>query len=165
VIAEKDKQIKQTEDSLANEHDHLTSKEEELKDIQNMNFLLKAEVQKLQALANEQAAAAHELEKMQKSIHVKDDQIRLLEEQLQCEISNKMEDFKILNDQNKALQLEVQKLQTLVSEQMIRIKRWKLFWHLQKSKNHYPSIKRLNKKVDQERRKFLQRSKRQKTSW
>lgn len=66
VIAEKDKQIKQTEDSLANEHDHLASKEEELKDIQNMNFLLNAEVQKLQALANEQAAAAHELEKMQK---------------------------------------------------------------------------------------------------
>ncbi|XP_077624645.1 kinectin isoform X9 [Crocuta crocuta] len=117
VIAEKDKQIKQTEDSLANEHDHLTSKEEELKDTQNMNFLLKAEVQKLQALANEQAAAVHELEKVQKSIHVKDDQIRLLEEQLQCEISNKMEEFKILNDQNKALQLEVQKLQTLVSEQ------------------------------------------------
>ncbi|XP_073067309.1 kinectin isoform X16 [Manis javanica] len=117
VIAEKDKQIKQTEDSLANEHDHLTSKEEELKDIQNLNFLLKAEVQKLQALANEQAAAAHELEKMQKSIYIKDDKIRLLEEQLQCEISSKMEEFKILNDQNKALQLEVQKLQTLLSEQ------------------------------------------------
>uniref|UniRef100_H0XCG0 Kinectin 1 n=1 Tax=Otolemur garnettii TaxID=30611 RepID=H0XCG0_OTOGA len=117
VIAEKDKQIKQTEDSLANEHDHLTSKEEELKDIQNVNFLLKAEIQKLQVLANEQAAAAHELEKVQKSIHVKDDKIRLLEEQLQCEISNKMEEFKILNDQNKALKLEVQKLQTLVSEQ------------------------------------------------
>ncbi|XP_054423504.1 kinectin isoform X9 [Pteronotus mesoamericanus] len=117
VIAEKDKQIKQTEDSLANEHDHLTSKEEELKDIQNMNFLLKAEVQKLQARANEQAAAAHELEKMQKSIHVKDDKISLLEEQLQCEISKKMEEFKILSDQNKALQLEVQKLQTLISEQ------------------------------------------------
>nr|XP_045377999.1 kinectin isoform X3 [Camelus bactrianus] len=117
VIAEKDKQIKQTEDSLANEHDHLASKEEELKDIQNMNFLLKAEVQKLQALANEQAATAHELEKMQKSIHVKDDKIRLLEERLQCEISNKMEEFKILNDQNKILQLEVQKLQTLISEQ------------------------------------------------
>ncbi|MBZ3884362.1 Kinectin [Sciurus carolinensis] len=100
VIAEKDKQIKQTEDSLANEHDHLASKEEELKDIQNMNFLLKAEVQKLQALANEQ-----------------DDKIRLLEEQLQCEISNKIEEFKMLNDQNKALQLEVQKLQTLLSEQ------------------------------------------------
>ncbi|XP_024087157.3 kinectin isoform X15 [Pongo abelii] len=117
VIAEKDKQIKQTEDSLANERDHLTSKEEELKDIQNMNFLLKAEVQKLQALANEQAAAAHELEKMQQSVYIKDDKIRLLEEQLQHEISNKMEEFKILNDQNKALKSEVQKLQTLVSEQ------------------------------------------------
>ncbi|XP_058522470.1 kinectin isoform X4 [Ochotona princeps] len=117
VIAEKDKQIKQTEDSLANEHDHLASKEEELKGIQNMNFLLKAEVQKLQALAAEQAAAAHELEKMQKSIHVKDDKIRLLEEQLQREISNRMEEFKILNDQNKTLKLEVQKLQTIISEQ------------------------------------------------
>ncbi|XP_012867666.1 PREDICTED: kinectin [Dipodomys ordii] len=123
VIAEKDKQIKQTEDSLANEHDHLTSKEEELKNIQNMNFLLKAEVQKLQALTNEQAATAHELEKIQKSIHIKDDKIRLLEEQLQCEISNKMEEFKILNDQNKTLKLEVQKLQTLVSEQIFGLKR------------------------------------------
>ncbi|XP_064148595.1 kinectin isoform X8 [Loxodonta africana] len=117
VIAEKDKQIKQTEDSLANEHDHLTSKEEELKSVQNVNSFLKAEVQKLQALTNEQAAAAHELEKIQKSTHLKDDKIRLLEEQLQCEISNKMEEFKILNDQNKSLKLEVQKLQTLVSEQ------------------------------------------------
>ncbi|XP_060238155.1 kinectin isoform X13 [Meriones unguiculatus] len=117
VIAEKDKQLKQTEDSLASEHDHLASKEEELKDLQNMNFLLKAEVQKLQVLANEQAATAHEVEKMQKSIHVKDDKIRLLEEQLQCELASKMEEFKILNDQNKALQLEVQKLQIIVSQQ------------------------------------------------
>lgn len=31
------------------------------------------------------------------SIHVKDDKIRLLEEQLQCEISNKMEEFKVCN--------------------------------------------------------------------
>ncbi|CAO2590704.1 Ktn1 [Lemmus lemmus] len=117
VIAEKDKQLKQTEDSLASEHDHLASKEEELKDIQNMNFLLKAEVQKLQSLANEQAAAVHEVEKMQKSIHVKDDKIRLLEEQLQHQIASKMEEFKILNDQNKALQLEVQKLQAAISQQ------------------------------------------------
>ncbi|XP_021036839.1 kinectin isoform X20 [Mus caroli] len=117
VIAEKDKQLKQTEDSLANEQDHLASKEEELKDVQNMNFLLKAEVQKLQALANEQAATAHEVEKMQKSIHVKEDKIRLLEEQLQREVASKMEEFKILNEQNKALQSEVEKLQTVVSQQ------------------------------------------------
>ncbi|TFK05468.1 glycine receptor subunit alpha-4 [Platysternon megacephalum] len=120
VIAEKDKQIKQVEDSLVNEHANLTGKEEELKVVQNMNLSLKAEVQKLQALTNEQAVAAHELERMQKSIHIKDDKIRALEEQLQgqlAQVSNTREEFKVLKDQNKALQLEVQKLQALLSEQ------------------------------------------------
>ncbi|NXE22723.1 KTN1 protein, partial [Ardeotis kori] len=120
VIAEKDKQIKQMEDSLSNEHANLTSKEEELKVLQNMNLTLKSEVQKLQALTNEQAAAAHELERMQKSIHVKDDKIRTLEDQLReelAQISNTQEEFKVLKDQNATLQAEVQKLQTLLSEQ------------------------------------------------
>ncbi|XP_040985577.1 kinectin isoform X2 [Aquila chrysaetos chrysaetos] len=120
VIAEKDKQIKQMEDSLGNEHANLTSKEEELKVLQNMNLSLKSEVQKLQALTNEQAAAAHELERMQKSIHIKDDKIRTLEDQLReelAQISNTKEEFKVLKDQNTALQAEVQKLQTLLSEQ------------------------------------------------
>uniref|UniRef100_A0A8C0UMD8 Kinectin 1 n=1 Tax=Cyanistes caeruleus TaxID=156563 RepID=A0A8C0UMD8_CYACU len=97
-IAEKDKQIKQMEDSLGNEHANLTSKEEELK-----------------------AAAAHELERMQKSIHIKDDKIRTLEDQLREEltqISNTKEEFKVLKDQNTTLQAEVQKLQTLLSEQV-----------------------------------------------
>ncbi|NXX76914.1 KTN1 protein, partial [Urocolius indicus] len=120
VIAEKDKQIKQMEDSLGNEHANLTSKEEELKVLQNMNLSLKSEVQKLQALTNEQAAAAHELERMQKSIHIKDDKIRTLEDQLReelAQISNTKEEFKVLQDQNTILQAEVQKLQTLLSEQ------------------------------------------------
>ncbi|NXI97902.1 KTN1 protein, partial [Psophia crepitans] len=120
VIAEKDKQIKQMEDSLGNEHANLTSKEEELKVLQNMNLSLKSEVQKLQALTNEQAAAAHELERMQKSIHIKDDKIRSLEDQLReelAQISNTTEEFKVLKDQNTTLQAEVQKLQTLLSEQ------------------------------------------------
>ncbi|KAM6393951.1 kinectin isoform 8-T8 [Pluvialis apricaria] len=120
VIAEKDKQIKQMEDSLGNEHANLTSKEEELKVLQNMNLSLKSEVQKLQALTNEQAAAAHELERMQKSIHIKDDKIRTLEDQLReelAQISNTKEEFKVLKDQNTTLQAEVQKLQALLSEQ------------------------------------------------
>ncbi|XP_033917191.1 kinectin isoform X6 [Melopsittacus undulatus] len=120
VIAEKDKQIKQMEDSLGNEHANLTSKEEELKVLQNMNLSLKSEVQKLQALTNEQAAAARELERMQKSIHIKDDKIRTLEDQLReelAQISNTKEEFKVLKDQNTTLQAEVQKLQTLLSEQ------------------------------------------------
>uniref|UniRef100_A0A8B9QNC0 Kinectin 1 n=1 Tax=Anas platyrhynchos TaxID=8839 RepID=A0A8B9QNC0_ANAPL len=118
-IAEKDKQLKQMEDSLGNEHANLTSKEEELKVLQNMNLSLKSEVQKLQALTNEQAAAAHELERMQKSIHIKDDKIRTLEEQLREELAqtaNTKEEFKVLKDQNQTLQAEVQKLQTLLSE-------------------------------------------------
>uniref|UniRef100_A0A672TU88 Kinectin 1 n=1 Tax=Strigops habroptila TaxID=2489341 RepID=A0A672TU88_STRHB len=109
VIAEKDKQIKQMEDSLGNEHASLTSKEEELKVLQNMNLSLKSEVQKLQALTNEQAAAAHELERMQKSIHIKDDKIRTLEDQLReelAQISNTKEEFKVLKDQNTTLQAE-----------------------------------------------------------
>ncbi|NXO38414.1 KTN1 protein, partial [Locustella ochotensis] len=121
VIAEKDKQIKQMEDSLGNERANLTSKEEELKVLQNMNLSLKSEVQKLQALTNEQAAAAHELERMQKSIHIKDDKIRTLEDQLReelAQISNTKEEFKVLKDQNTTLQAEVQKLQTLLSEQV-----------------------------------------------
>ncbi|XP_053801674.1 kinectin isoform X2 [Vidua chalybeata] len=120
VIAEKDKQIKQMEDSLGSERANLTSKEEELKVLQNMNLSLKSEVQKLQALTNEQAAAAHELERMQKSIHIKDDKIRTLEDQLReelAQISSTKEEFKVLKDQNTALQAEVQKLQTLLSEQ------------------------------------------------
>uniref|UniRef100_F6X129 Kinectin 1 n=1 Tax=Equus caballus TaxID=9796 RepID=F6X129_HORSE len=111
-------QLMESEQKRVNKEEALQMQVQDiLEQNENMNFLLKAEVQKLQALANEQAATAHELEKMQKSVHIKEDKIRLLEEQLQCEISNKMEEFKILNDQNKALQLEVQKLQTLVSEQ------------------------------------------------
>uniref|UniRef100_A0A8C6IY15 Ribosome receptor lysine/proline rich domain-containing protein n=1 Tax=Melopsittacus undulatus TaxID=13146 RepID=A0A8C6IY15_MELUD len=110
VIAEKDKQIKQMEDSLGNEHANLTSKEEELKVLQNMNLSLKSEVQKLQALTNEQAAAARELERMQKSIHIKDDKIRTLEDQLReelAQISNTKEEFKVLKDQNTTLQAEL----------------------------------------------------------
>uniref|UniRef100_A0A7M4FJK5 Kinectin 1 n=1 Tax=Crocodylus porosus TaxID=8502 RepID=A0A7M4FJK5_CROPO len=121
LVSEKDKQIKQMEETLANEHASLTSKEEEFKAVQNMNLSLKTEVQKLQALTNEQAAAAHELERMQKSFHMKDDKIRTLEEQLQedlAQITNTKEEFKAVKEKNKALQLEMQKLQVLLSEQV-----------------------------------------------
>uniref|UniRef100_A0A8C0J503 Kinectin 1 n=1 Tax=Chelonoidis abingdonii TaxID=106734 RepID=A0A8C0J503_CHEAB len=99
LIAEKDKQIKQVEDSLVNEHANLAGKEEELKVVQNMNLSLKAEVQNARFY----------------------DKIRALEEQLQgqlAQVSNTREEFKVLTDQNKALQLEVEKLQALLSEQV-----------------------------------------------
>ncbi|XP_054826554.1 kinectin [Eublepharis macularius] len=120
VIAEKDKLISQAEDSLADERLKLASKEEDLMAVQNMNMTLKAEMQKLQALTNEQAAAALELERMQKSTHVKDDKIGMLEEQLQEHRSNAadvQEELQNLKDQNQSLQLEIEKLQAVLSEQ------------------------------------------------
>ncbi|XP_044293204.1 kinectin isoform X4 [Varanus komodoensis] len=120
VIAEKDKQINQAEESLANERLKLTSKEEDFMVVQNINMSLKAEVQKLQALMSEQAAAAHELERMQKSTHVKEDKIRALEEELQgqhANASNAKEELQILKELNQTLQLEIQKLQAALSEQ------------------------------------------------
>lgn len=100
VVAEKDQQISQAEESLANERLKLTSKEEDLMVVQNINMSLKAEVQKLQALANEQAVGIRELERIQKSVQVKDDKIRTLEEQLQghySKASDAKEELQVLH--------------------------------------------------------------------
>nr|XP_016852758.1 PREDICTED: kinectin isoform X4 [Anolis carolinensis] len=97
VISEKDKQINQAEEALGNERIKLTSKEEEL-----------------------MAAAAHEFERMQKSTQVRDEKLRALEEQLQehhAKASSAKEEVQVLKEQNKALHLELQKLQALLSDQ------------------------------------------------
>ncbi|XP_077180102.1 kinectin isoform X7 [Paroedura picta] len=120
VIAEKDKLIGQAEESLADERMKVTSKEEDLLALQNMNMSLKAEMQKLQALTNEQAAAALELERMQKSAQVKDDKIRTLEDQLQehhSKTAGVQEELQNLTDQKTSLQLEMQKLHAVLNEQ------------------------------------------------
>uniref|UniRef100_A0A0K8RV26 Kinectin isoform a n=1 Tax=Crotalus horridus TaxID=35024 RepID=A0A0K8RV26_CROHD len=120
VIAEKEQQISQSEESLANERLKVTSKEEDLMVVQNINMSLKAEVQKLQAFTNDQAVAIHELERIQKSVQIKDDKIRALEEQLQghySKASDAKEELQDQKDQNKTFQLEIQKLQALLSEQ------------------------------------------------
>uniref|UniRef100_A0A8C8BF31 Kinectin 1 n=1 Tax=Otus sunia TaxID=257818 RepID=A0A8C8BF31_9STRI len=104
-IAEKDKQIKQMEDSLGNEHANLTNKEEELKVLQNMNLSLKSEVQKLQALTNEQ----------------RDDKIKTVEELLEAgliQVANKEEELKALRTENSSLRKELQSLQIQQSEQV-----------------------------------------------
>ncbi|KAL7992762.1 hypothetical protein Chor_017018 [Crotalus horridus] len=97
VIAEKEQQISQSEESLANERLKVTSKEEDL-----------------------MAVAIHELERIQKSVQIKDDKIRALEEQLQghySKASDAKEELQDQKDQNKTFQLEIQKLQALLSEQ------------------------------------------------
>uniref|UniRef100_A0A8C0J539 Kinectin 1 n=1 Tax=Chelonoidis abingdonii TaxID=106734 RepID=A0A8C0J539_CHEAB len=79
LIAEKDKQIKQVEDSLVNEHANLAGKEEELKRVEK-GSIINCVIYCL-------------------SIHIKDDKIRALEEQLQgqlAQVSNTREEFKVL---------------------------------------------------------------------
>uniref|UniRef100_A0A8C0J3X7 Kinectin 1 n=1 Tax=Chelonoidis abingdonii TaxID=106734 RepID=A0A8C0J3X7_CHEAB len=112
LIAEKDKQIKQVEDSLVNEHANLAGKEEELKVVQNMNLSLKAEVQKLQALTNEQV----------KYITEKDEKIKTVEELLEAgliQVANREEELKALRAENSSLKKEVQNLQIQQSEQLV----------------------------------------------
>ncbi|KAM6462554.1 kinectin isoform 4-T5 [Liasis olivaceus] len=118
VIAEKDQQISQAEESLANERLKLTSKEEDLMVVQNINMSLKAEVQKLQALTNEQAVAIRELERIQKSVQVKDDKIKTLEEQLQGHYS-KASDAKEELQANKEL---LEQLERSITEKDDKIK-------------------------------------------
>ncbi|KAM3853757.1 kinectin isoform 3-T3 [Vipera latastei] len=108
VIAEKEQQISQSEESLANERLKLASKEEDLMVVQNINMSLKAEVQKLQAFTNDQAVAIHELERIQKSVQIKDDKIRTLEEQLQGHYS-KASDAKEELQANKELLEQLEK--------------------------------------------------------
>uniref|UniRef100_A0A8C9MQC1 Kinectin 1 n=1 Tax=Serinus canaria TaxID=9135 RepID=A0A8C9MQC1_SERCA len=112
-IAEKDKQIKQMEDSLGNERANLTSKEEELKVLQNMNLSLKSEVQKLQALTNEQVK--------QLVCFLRDDKIKTVEELLEAgliQVATKEEELKALRTENSSLRKELQSLQIQQSEQV-----------------------------------------------
>uniref|UniRef100_A0A8C5T9F3 Kinectin 1 n=1 Tax=Malurus cyaneus samueli TaxID=2593467 RepID=A0A8C5T9F3_9PASS len=132
-IAEKDKQIKQMEDSLGNERANLTSKEEELKVLQNMNLSLKSEVQKLQALTNEQVkqfklclTACKVTLSLFPNIHScffsmreRDDKIKTVEELLEAgliQVANKEEELKALRTENSSLRKELQSLQIQQSE-------------------------------------------------
>uniref|UniRef100_A0A8B9NGA9 Kinectin 1 n=1 Tax=Accipiter nisus TaxID=211598 RepID=A0A8B9NGA9_9AVES len=115
VIAEKDKQIKQMEDSLGNEHANLTSKEEDMRErddkIKTVEELLEAGLiqvankeEELKALRTENSSLRKELQSLQIQqsdafvhpanvvpllflrIHEKDGKIKSVEELLQAEI-------------------------------------------------------------------------------
>ncbi|KAM4690641.1 kinectin isoform 2-T2 [Rhinophrynus dorsalis] len=120
TIVEKEKEIKQVKDSLALEHANVANSGEELKALQRENSALKADLQTLQTLKTEQAAAAHALEQMQKSIREKDGQIRTLEERLQGElskVSTSLEDSKASKDamgqMEKSIQEKDEKIKTV----------------------------------------------------
>uniref|UniRef100_A0A8D2MFH6 Kinectin 1 n=1 Tax=Zonotrichia albicollis TaxID=44394 RepID=A0A8D2MFH6_ZONAL len=120
-IAEKDKQIKQMEDSLGNERANLTSKEEELKVLQNMNLSLKSEVQKLQAVTNEQVKQLFCFSSLPIPVLMRerDDKIKTVEELLEAgliQVATKEEELKALRTENSSLRKELQSLQIQQSE-------------------------------------------------
>uniref|UniRef100_A0A8C3IN50 Kinectin 1 n=1 Tax=Chrysemys picta bellii TaxID=8478 RepID=A0A8C3IN50_CHRPI len=91
LIAEKDKQIKQVEDSLVNEHANLTGKEE---DTLFIPFLIE-----WMLFVRAEKGSIFNCVIYRLSIHIKDDKIRALEEQLQgqlAQVSNTREEFKVL---------------------------------------------------------------------
>ncbi|XP_053331679.1 kinectin isoform X2 [Spea bombifrons] len=119
TISEKDQDIKRMEESVALEHASFANSAEELKAIQRENMSLKAELQTVQILKNEQATAVQALDRLQKSIVEKDEKIRALEEQLQghlAKVSINMEDYTSLRNHNNELQMQVQALQTQLDQ-------------------------------------------------
>uniref|UniRef100_A0A7M4FJ33 Kinectin 1 n=1 Tax=Crocodylus porosus TaxID=8502 RepID=A0A7M4FJ33_CROPO len=101
-VSEKDKQIKQMEETLANEHASLTSKEEEFKvnirekddKIKTVEELLEAGLievankeEELKVLRTENSSLKNEVQNLQsQQIHEKDGKIKSVEELLQAEI-------------------------------------------------------------------------------
>ncbi|XP_069806482.1 kinectin isoform X2 [Dendropsophus ebraccatus] len=120
TIEEKDKEIKQVKDAVALEQANFANSGEELKTLQRENISLKAELQKIQSAKSEQSAAAQTLEQLEKSIKEKNEKIKALEERLEAEhgkVTNTIQDHKALQDLNKELQAQVQKLQEQSQDQ------------------------------------------------
>uniref|UniRef100_A0A8C3C8M6 Kinectin 1 n=1 Tax=Cairina moschata TaxID=8855 RepID=A0A8C3C8M6_CAIMO len=134
-IAEKDKQLKQMEDSLGNEHANLTSKEEELKMYLTVLLCLSIHIKddKIRTLEEqlreELAQTANTKEEFKVRCRVttfvlidskeKDDKIKTVEELLEAgliQVANKEEDLKALHTENSSLRKELQSLQIQLSE-------------------------------------------------
>uniref|UniRef100_A0A8C6IZR5 Ribosome receptor lysine/proline rich domain-containing protein n=1 Tax=Melopsittacus undulatus TaxID=13146 RepID=A0A8C6IZR5_MELUD len=103
LIAEKDKQIKQMEDSLGNEHANLTSKEEDI-------HIKDDKIRTLEDQLREEYCAY---------LQEKDDKIKTVEELLEAgliQVANKEEELKALRTENSSLRKELQSLQIQQSE-------------------------------------------------
>uniref|UniRef100_A0A8B9PK66 Kinectin 1 n=1 Tax=Apteryx owenii TaxID=8824 RepID=A0A8B9PK66_APTOW len=133
LIAEKDKQIKQMEDSLSNEHASLTSKEEDMREkddkIKTVEELLEAGLiqvankeEELKALRTENSSLRKDLQSLQIQqseqvpllllrIHEKDGKIKSVEELLQAEI------LKVASKEKTVQEKEITSLQSELTSQ------------------------------------------------
>ncbi|XP_064420807.1 kinectin isoform X3 [Latimeria chalumnae] len=120
TIVDKDKCMKQLQESLTVEQVHLTKKEEDFQVKQSENRTLRDEIEKLRAQISEQNTAAILVEQMQKSTQEKDDKIKTIEELLETgliEMANKEEDLKALRAENANLMQEFTLLQAQRNEE------------------------------------------------
>uniref|UniRef100_A0A8C9MQ49 Kinectin 1 n=1 Tax=Serinus canaria TaxID=9135 RepID=A0A8C9MQ49_SERCA len=114
VIAEKDKQIKQMEDSLGNERANLTSKEEELK----VHIHMKDD--KIRTLEDQLREELAQISNTKEEFK-RDDKIKTVEELLEAgliQVATKEEELKALRTENSSLRKELQSLQIQQSEQV-----------------------------------------------
>ncbi|KAE8587111.1 hypothetical protein XENTR_v10021863 [Xenopus tropicalis] len=120
MVAEKDKEIKQVQDSLSLEHANFSNSKEELKAVQRENVALKSELQSLHTAKDEKVMLANSLEQMKRSVMEKDEQIRKLDGKLNTElakVSSNIEDFKANKDAlgqlEKSMQEKDEKIKTV----------------------------------------------------
>uniref|UniRef100_A0A8C4XMD8 Kinectin 1 n=1 Tax=Falco tinnunculus TaxID=100819 RepID=A0A8C4XMD8_FALTI len=134
-IAEKDKKIKQMEDSLGNERANLTSKEEELKEMY-LTVLLCLSIHmkddKIRTLEDQLREELAQISNTKEEFKVRcstvilvmrerDDKIKTVEELLEAgliQVANKEEELKALRTENSSLRKELQSLQIQQTEQV-----------------------------------------------
>ncbi|KAG8449422.1 hypothetical protein GDO86_016174 [Hymenochirus boettgeri] len=115
TIAEKDKEIKQMQDSLSLKQTNLANSGEEFKALQRENMALKSEIQSLHSLMEEKVVLTQALEQMKRSVRDKDEQIKTLDERLKG--SSNIEDYKAVKDAlgqlKKSMQEKDEKIKTV----------------------------------------------------
>ncbi|XP_064414956.1 kinectin-like [Latimeria chalumnae] len=119
-IIDKDKCMKQLQESLTIEQVHLTKKEEDFQVQQSENLTLRDKIEKLRAQISEQNTVALIVEQMQKSMEDKDEKIKTIEELLETgliEMANKEEELKALRAENANLIQESTLLQAQRNEE------------------------------------------------
>ncbi|KAM5129158.1 kinectin isoform 2-T2 [Mantella aurantiaca] len=120
AVEEKDKKIKQMEESLSLERANFANSGEELKDLRKQNESMNVQIQKYISQIQTQASATVLVEELQKTIAEKDKEIKQVKNAValeQANFANSGEELKTLQRENISLKAELHKIQAVKSEQ------------------------------------------------
>ncbi|XP_073466702.1 kinectin isoform X11 [Aquarana catesbeiana] len=121
-IEEKEREIKQMEDSLSLERVNFANSEEELKDLRKQNESMNIQIQKYISQVQNQASATVLVEELQKIIGEKEKEIKQMRDAValeQANFANSGEELKTLQRENISLKSELQKIHAVRSEQEV----------------------------------------------